>query len=153
LSRYFSKTAEERVVFPDIFLLYFPDNKHFEETNVIFRDWLASLGRSRVYDLSDSQYDEQISKDPEGWVMKILMKPNIRILVLDSPIARFSLALASSSTATTSLVSSTASVDSIEHNDDHIKNVEEVDPKEMERVSLLLHLQLPFPWDLLLLHS
>ena len=119
------------VTMPDIFLLYFPDTKHFLEVNSIFRDWLASLG-SRVYDLSDSKYDEEISKDPESWVMKILMKPNIRILVLDSPVARFSLALASSSTATTSLVSSTASVDSIEQNDDDTSNLEDANSKEIE---------------------
>ena len=97
---------------PDIFLLSFPDTKHFEEINAIFRDWLTSLG-NHVYDLSDSRYDEEISKDPESWVMKILMKTNMRILVIDSPVARFSLALAASSTATTSLVSSSASVSSI----------------------------------------
>ena len=120
------------VTIPDIFLLYFPDTKHFEEVNSIFRDWLASLG-NRVYDLSDSKYDEEISKDPESWVMKILMKPNVRILVIDSPVARFSMALASSSTATTSLVSSTASVDSIlETNDDETSNVEDANSKEME---------------------
>ena len=119
------------ITMPDIFLLYFPDNKHFEEINAIFRDWLASLG-NRVYDMSDSKYDEEISKDPEGWVMKILMKPNIRILVLDSPVAKFSLALASSSTATTSLVSSTASVDSIEHIDEDASKVEGLNSEDME---------------------
>ena len=119
------------MMIPDIFLLYFPDTKHFEDINIIFRDWLASLG-NRVYDLSDSKYDEEISKDPESWVMKILMNPNIRILVLDSPVARFSLALASSSTATTSLVSSTASVDSEEHNVEDMHNVEEMNSQEIE---------------------
>ena len=120
------------VTIPDIFLLYFPDTKHFEEINSIFRDWLTSLG-NRVFDLSDSKYDEEISKDPESWVMKILMKPNVRILVIDSPVARFSMALASSSTATTSLVSSTASVDSIlEHNDDETSNMDGTNLKDME---------------------
>ena len=84
----------------------------------------TSLG-NRVYDLSDSKYDEEISKDPESWVMKILMKPNIRILVLDSPVARFALALASSSTATTSLVSSTTFVNRVEHNNDDVMNIVE----------------------------
>ena len=120
------------VTIPEIFLLYFPDTKHFEEINSIFRDWLASLG-NRVYDMSDSKYDEEISKDPESWVMKILMKPNVRILVIDSPVARFSMALASSSTATTSLVSSTASVDSIlENNDDEASNVDDTNLKDLE---------------------
>ena len=119
------------VTIPEIFLLYFPDTKHFEEINSIFRDWLASLG-NRVYDMSDSKYDEEISKDPESWVMKILMKPNVRILVIDSPVARFSMALASSSTATTSLVSSTASVDSIlENNDDEASNVDDTNLKDL----------------------
>ena len=95
------------MIFPEIFLLYFPDTKHFEEINANFRDWLVSLGGSRIYDLSDSQYDEEISKDPEGFVMKTLADPNIRIVVLDSPVARFSLELASSSTAATSPVYST----------------------------------------------
>ena len=57
----------------DTVLLYFPDTKHFKDINIIFRDWLASLG-NRVYDLSDSNYDEEIiSVDEEGQNLEVIV--------------------------------------------------------------------------------
>ena len=94
----------------DVFFLHFPETKEFEQANEILREYMSSFG-CRVSDLSDPQHDERISEDPEGWVMSVMNRHDVRIVVLDSPLARMSLAVASSSTASTSLVSSSASVE------------------------------------------
>ena len=98
----------------DTMILQFPESKKFEDATGALRDYLSDGLGCRVFDLSDPENDERISEDPEGWVLDILGRSNIQIIVVDSPLARSSLALASSSTASTSLVSSSASVD---HND------------------------------------
>ena len=41
-----------------------------------------------VYDMSDPDFDERISTDPEGWVLDALSLPDVRVVVVDSPSAR-----------------------------------------------------------------
>ena len=41
-----------------------------------------------VYDMSDPDFDERISTDPEGWVLGALSLPDVRVILVDSPSAR-----------------------------------------------------------------
>ena len=61
-----------------------------------------------VYDMSDPDFDERISTDPEGWVLDALSLPDVRVVVVDSPSARSCLspqaAPGSSRSLTTTLI-------------------------------------------------
>ena len=71
---------------PPLFLLHFPENKAFEAANQALREFLAcvkesvsSSGGSLVYDMSDPDNDENISVDPEGWVLDALSHPKVQV--------------------------------------------------------------------------
>ena len=48
----------------------------------MFRKWIESLG-CQVHDLENSDQDEIINSDPEGWVQQVLSNHKVKVVVIE----------------------------------------------------------------------
>ena len=88
----------------EVFLLHFlGDDLETEGRTNMFRAWVQSLAYV-VHDIEDENQDEEINQDPEGWVLKRLNSPEVRVVLVASrsvtQLLRSEMSNASCSTAT-----------------------------------------------------